>query len=115
MGKLDLSYLENMSGGDNGMIAEMIELFLKETPIHLDNLKTANEDQNWSKVASEAHKVKPIMLYVGLSDLNLVCKKLEDNAKTEQDAELSNELILKLVEGYEEVNADLANKLEELR
>jgi HPt (histidine-containing phosphotransfer) domain-containing protein len=104
-----------MSGGDNSMIIEMIELFLKETPIHLDNLKTANEDQEWSKVASEAHKVKPIMLYVGLSDLNLLCKKLEDNAKSEQDQELSNELIQKLTEGYEEVNDDLEKKLKELK
>lgn len=115
MGKLDLSYLENMSGGDNSMIIEMIELFLKETPKHLENLKSANEGQDWSKVASEAHKVKPIMLYVGLSDLNLVCKRLEENAKSDQDIEVSNELILKLIEGYEEVNDDLINKLEELR
>ena len=115
MGKLDLSYLENMSGGDNSMIIEMIELFLKETPKHLENLKSANEGQEWSKVASEAHKVKPIMLYVGLTDLNLLCKKLEDNAKSEQDQELSNELILKLTEGYEEVNDDLVNKLKELK
>jgi hypothetical protein len=47
MGKIDLSYLENMSGGDNAMIIEMIELFLKETPLHLDNLKEANEKLEW--------------------------------------------------------------------
>lgn len=115
MGKIDLSYLENMSGGDNSMIIEMIELFLKETPIHLENLKAANDKQEWSKVATEAHKVKPIMLYVGLSDLNLVCKKLEENAKGDQDVDASNELILQLLEGYEEVNGDLERKVKELR
>lgn len=115
MGKIDLSYLENMSGGDNTMIIEMIELFLKETPQHLDNLKNANDTQEWTKVASEAHKVKPIMLYVGLSDLNLVCKKLEDNAKGDQDTEISNDLIDQLVNGYQEITGDLETKIEELK
>lgn len=115
MGKIDLSYLENMSGGDNTMIVEMIELFLKETPLHLDNLKTANDKKEWNKVASEAHKVKPIMLYVGLSELNLVCKKLEDNARGDQDVDLSNELILQLLEGYKDVNRDLEKKARELK
>ncbi|WP_103665440.1 Hpt domain-containing protein [Gracilimonas amylolytica] len=115
MGKIDLSYLENMSGGDNAMIVEMIELFLQETPLHLDNLKEADQNSQWNKVASEAHKIKPIMLYVGLSELNLVCKKIEDNAKGDQDPELSNELIKQLEAGYKDVSGDLETKIEELR
>lgn len=97
------------------MIIEMIELFLKETPQHLDNLKGANDTQEWKKVASEAHKVKPIMLYVGLSNLNFVCKKIEDNANGDQDIETSNALIDQLVNGYKEITGDLENKIEELR
>jgi len=115
MGKIDLSYLENMSGGDNTMIVEMIELFLQETPQHLNNLKEADQNALWNKVASEAHKIKPIMLYVGLSDLNLVCKKIEDNAKGDQDSELSKELIKQLESGYNDVAGDLETKIEELR
>jgi HPt (histidine-containing phosphotransfer) domain-containing protein len=66
-------------------------------------------------VASEAHKIKPIMLYVGLPNLNLVCKKIEDNANGEQDVEISNDLIHQLINGYQEITGDLENKMEELR
>ncbi|MFP8487619.1 Hpt domain-containing protein [Gracilimonas sp. Q87] len=115
MGKIDLSYLENMSGGDNAIIIEMIELFINQTPQHLQNLMKANENKEWNNVASEAHKVKPTMLYVGLSDLNLVCKKIEDNAKGNQDVEISNNLIDQLVSGYKEITGDLETKIEELK
>lgn len=97
------------------MIVEMIELFLQETPQHLANLKQADEDGQWNKVASEAHKIKPIMLYVGLSDLNLVCKKIEDNAKGDHNSELSKELINQLEGGYKDISGDLEKKIDELR
>ncbi|MFD2532874.1 Hpt domain-containing protein [Gracilimonas halophila] len=114
MNVIDLSYLENMTGGDNEVMIEMINLLLTETPKHLDNIKKAQDDKNWAQLRSEAHKVKPMFLYVGLSELNQICKDLEDNAKNEADLESNAELITRLETGFNDIVDDLKHKAEEL-
>lgn len=114
MNVIDLSYLENMTGGDNEVMIEMINLLLEETPKHLDNIKKAQHEENWTQLRSEAHKVKPMFLYVGLSKLNEICKELEDNAKNEAHLRSNSELISRLEAGFHEIVDDLKRKTEEL-
>lgn len=114
MGKINLSYLESMTSGDNEIMIEMIQLLIEETPKHLEIIKKAQNEKNWVQLRSEAHKIKPMMLYVGLDDLNEACKQLENNAKNEQDSESNLELIEQLENGFQEVVDDLKAKITEL-
>lgn len=114
MNVIDLSYLEDMTGGDNEVMIEMINLLIEETPKHLDNIKKAQDSENWTQLRSEAHKVKPMFLYVGLTELNEICKELEDNAKNKSDLESNSELITRLDTGFNDVVGDLKRKVDEL-
>jgi HPt (histidine-containing phosphotransfer) domain-containing protein len=55
-----------------------------------------------------------MFLYVGLSELNQICKDLEDNAKNETDLESNTELITRLETGFNDIVGDLKHKAEEL-
>lgn len=64
--KVDLSYLEEVTGGSNEIIQEMLKLFLNETPKQLQLLKEKCKISDWENIKAEAHKLKPSFSYVGL-------------------------------------------------
>lgn len=114
MSSIDLSYLENVTSGDNEVIVEMIELFLEETPKHIEQIENFYSQKEWQKMGAEAHKVKPMYLYVGLTGLNSVAQTLEDRGKKAQNLETVPELIQQLKKGYKEVKEELENKIAQL-
>ncbi|MEX0723268.1 MAG: Hpt domain-containing protein [Gracilimonas sp.] len=114
MSTIDLSYLEDMTGGDNEVMKEMIDLLIEETPKHLEKIKGAYRDRNWTALRAEAHKVKPMFLYVGLIELNEFCKQIEENANNAQDLDDMQELIDKLESGFDDINVELKKKVKEL-
>lgn len=114
MGKIDLSYLENITDNDNKVMIEMIDLMLTETPKHITKIKQCHDNENWTELGTEAHKLKPMFLYVGLTALHEIVKNLEEYGKHTTNLDLIPELIEHLEEGYQEVIEDLKNKKEEL-
>jgi HPt (histidine-containing phosphotransfer) domain-containing protein len=63
--KIDLSYLEDIAGGSNEFIIEMIDMFLEQTPAYCNDIKQAILDKDWKKVSDVAHKVKPTLAFMG--------------------------------------------------
>jgi HPt (histidine-containing phosphotransfer) domain-containing protein len=114
MGKIDLTYLENITDGENEIMVEMIDLMLDETPKHFKNLNKALEAENWSDLSSESHKLKPMFLYVGLTELSEISKDLENYGKHARNLEAIPELIEKLEAGFNEVVPDLKEKKAQL-
>jgi HPt (histidine-containing phosphotransfer) domain-containing protein len=114
MGKIDLSYLEDITSGESDIIIEMIDLMLNETPKHLANLREALDEEDWNGIGAEAHKLKPMFLYVGLTDLNEVAQKLEHSGKKEENFQEIPGLIKDLEVGFSEVINELQEKREEL-
>lgn len=64
-GKVDLSYLEDIAGGSNEFIIEMIDMFLEQTPGYCLQIKQAIIEKDWKKVSDLAHKVKPTLAFMG--------------------------------------------------
>ena len=63
--KADLSYLEDIAGGSNEFIIEMIDMFLEQTPGYCNEIKQGIQDKDWKKVSELAHKVKPTLAFMG--------------------------------------------------
>ncbi|MGN8226185.1 Hpt domain-containing protein [Gracilimonas sp. BCB1] len=114
MGKIDLSYLENITGGDNEVMIEMIDLMLSETPKHIKKIKQAHGKQSWKELGAESHKLKPMFLYVGLTALNEIAQDLEKFGKEATNLKSIPGLIDKLEQGYLEVVDELTSKKDEL-
>jgi HPt (histidine-containing phosphotransfer) domain-containing protein len=77
--KLDLSYLENMSGGDKGLMKEMFDIFKEQVPEFVTEMNSCLENEDWKKLASIAHKAKSSIAIIGLNDLTEELKKFENN------------------------------------
>ena len=77
--KLDLSYLENMSGGDKVLMKEMVEIFKEQVPEFVTEMKLCIENEDWKALASIAHKAKSSIAIVGLNDLTEELKQFENN------------------------------------
>ncbi len=73
----DLSYLQNVSGGDEGFIKEMINTFLENTPHAIESMRMEASRQKWTEVAAIAHKVKPSVTFMGIHSLKPVIKRIE--------------------------------------
>ena len=114
MGKIDLSYLENITGSNNEVMIEMIDLMLTETPKHIAKIKQAHEEENWKDLGAESHKLKPMFLYVGLTSLNETAQDLEKYGKQADHLHLIPNLIDELEHGYLEVVEELESKKLEL-
>lgn len=114
MGIIDLSYLEDITDGENEIMAEMITLLLEETPKHLETIQASLANKNWPQLASEAHKIKPMLLYVGLTELSDITKELEAIGKNEKGLEKGPRLISRLQTGFNEVVVELQEKVKEL-
>ena len=81
----DLSYLEEMGMGDNALIIEMVELFLENTPETLRRIKKHRDEENWTQLAAEAHKLKPNLSYMGLEGAKQTVIEIEKMAKSQSD------------------------------
>lgn len=84
---LDLSYLRDMSGDSIEFMIEMLEMFKLQTPIYIEDLARALEEENWAKVSSCAHKIKPTFAYVGREDARNHMQLMELNARDQKDLE----------------------------
>lgn len=85
---LDLSYLKDMSGDSAEFIIEMIDMFKTQTPLYIADLAQAVNEQNWSKVADYAHKIKPTFAYIGREDAKEHMQMMEHNARELKDVDM---------------------------
>lgn len=77
---LDFSYIINMVGDDAEGLITVLDTFLAQMPVYLEELGQALADQNWDKVVRCAHKIKPIFIYVGCLDVKNLIQDIEQKA-----------------------------------
>ena len=72
--------LDRLSGG--GVFARVVRMFLDETPITLEDLRTAVRDGDAANIARAAHALKSASLNVGAESMSVLCKELEALGKS---------------------------------
>jgi HPt (histidine-containing phosphotransfer) domain-containing protein len=82
--KLDLSYLENMSAGDNNLIKEMIEIFKEQVPEFIAEMNNSIKNNDSKALASIAHKAKSSVAIMGITNLAEELKVLENIASNNE-------------------------------
>jgi len=80
--KIDLSYLRDVSSGSNEFMIEMIELFLQQTPAYFEQLNQFIAEENWTRVAEIAHKIKPTLAFMGADAAKDSMAEIEGNARS---------------------------------
>ena len=83
---VDLSYLNDIAGGNAEFMIDMIDIFIEQTPLYFDQLGEALSKQDWKSVGDVAHKIKPTLAFMGVEEAR------EQMAEIERDARALNNL-----------------------
>lgn len=101
----DLSYLKEMSGNDNSIIGEMIDIFLEQIPEFEGEISSSFETQNWQELGAIAHKAKSSVRTMGMENSGDCLEQIEQFSK----GNLKFELQLKKEKGIEFSTQDEKN------
>ncbi|HEY4149111.1 MAG TPA: PAS domain S-box protein, partial [Chitinophagaceae bacterium] len=94
----DLGMVRSVSGGDEGFIKKMVELFIETVPPGLEELRQAVRDQQWERVGKLAHKLKSTVDSMGIASLKDDIRTVEQNGKQQQDTAALAPLVQKISE-----------------
>ena len=115
MSVINLSYLNDLSGGDSTFVIEMIELFNDKIPGYLSSLEQNMQSQNWQEVRDIAHTIKPNIDYMGIDNLKEVVRKIERNAGDRNDLEEIPQLVDTMKKVCMEAIGELKGEAEKLK
>jgi HPt (histidine-containing phosphotransfer) domain-containing protein len=79
--KVDLSYLREMSGGNKELILEMITIFNAQADEFAHDMDQLLSDKQFELLGKLAHKAKSSVSIMGLNDLAIRLKDLENSAR----------------------------------
>jgi HPt (histidine-containing phosphotransfer) domain-containing protein len=86
---VDPGALERLiQAGGTELLVGMVDLFLQNTPIRLDAMRSGIEQRDWSSIERAAHSMKSSAAYLGLFDLRDRAERIEALAAEGADAQL---------------------------
>ncbi|EPR69272.1 Hpt domain-containing protein [Cyclobacterium qasimii] len=108
-GKLyNLGNLEEISGGSNEFVNEMIKLFITQSENTITGFEQAIENKNYKVIRDLAHQIKPSIDNIKITSLMPVIREVEHLAEMENQSEdLSSKIM--------EVNTGLKNVIFQLQ
>ncbi len=78
---IQLTYLEQLSGGDKSFEKQIMQQFLEQAPVELSELEKAINDTAFDKIRQVAHSLKSTVGYMGLADdLHPYLNRIEESA-----------------------------------
>ena len=90
---VNLTYLEDMSDGDEKIMKEMINIFISQVSEFAEEMKDLNNNKEYFKLGNLAHKAKSSISIMGMKNLAKELKEFELLAKEEKDINKYEEFI----------------------
>jgi HPt (histidine-containing phosphotransfer) domain-containing protein len=92
---INTEYLDSVSGGDNEIIIEIVDIFREQaSEIHSEMLALL-ADKNYHALGMLAHKAKSSVAIMGMNDLTIMLKTFELQAKEGKGTEEYSDYISK--------------------
>ena len=85
---MNLQYLEEVSAGDPNFKKELIDIFQKQVPEFISNMKKFYAERDWPNLAKEAHTAKSSALIFGMQETGTNLKKIQLLAEEKQIIEI---------------------------
>ena len=113
---IDLSYLMQRTKSNPNMMAEMISIYLDQTPKLILAMKQSFEDKDWTMLHASVHKMIPSFAIMGMnSEFEEIAKKIQNYAKTQELTGGVNELVLQLEDVCNQACEELEIELKNLK
>ena len=78
---INVEYLESVSGGDNSIIIEIVNLFREQTEEFYNEMTALLAAKDYHSLGLLAHKAKSSVAIMGINDLAVMLKTFELQAK----------------------------------
>ncbi len=109
---IDLTYLNEISGGDSNFIKEMLELYVSTTATEGNLYDELLSQQNYEGIGNLAHKMKAPIQMLGANQLFNLIKSLEkygkEGSNLDQFPGLISEIKKQIAISIEEINGILS-------
>lgn len=93
---VNLDYLKSLAKGNMKFIEDVISLFLVQTPVAIDNMKSHLNSKTWQLLLAEAHKLKPSFRFMGIKELEEVVHSIEESVEKQENLDLLHGMISKI-------------------
>jgi signal transduction histidine kinase/DNA-binding NarL/FixJ family response regulator len=107
----NLSYLKELSEGNESFFTDFIRLFLTSTPETMHELGNAITAKDWERTRQASHKMKPSYNYLGLKEAHALASSIEQDALNKTNLESMADRFHKLAaichEAFEELEQEL--------
>ena len=110
---IDLAVLAKRTKYNPKLMAEMISLYLEQTPPLIKTIKKSFEEKNWKMLSAAIHKMIPSFSIMGIhSDFELLAKKIQKFAEAQQFTEAISNMVIQLETTCWQVCKELEKELE---
>jgi CheY-like chemotaxis protein/HPt (histidine-containing phosphotransfer) domain-containing protein len=92
----DLSKLKEISSGNEAFVKKMIGLFIRTIPSSLLSMKKALNEQDYKTINAIAHRIKPSINDLGISQILSEIRQIEQLSLEMPDSKLLSQLIVKI-------------------
>lgn len=107
--KIDLKHFEKIYKGNTKKINLMLKMYLQKTPEEIKELFQLYKEEDWEAFKTNAHALKPKMLYIGLKKTSQICKNLEFIGKDKDGFERIPNLLSGLESSWNKASVEIEN------
>ncbi|MBI3510682.1 MAG: PAS domain S-box protein [Bacteroidetes bacterium] len=108
---IDLTYLEQIAEGNHEFVKKMLETFLKQTPVMLEDMWKYVNEKKWKELSGVAHKMKPSLDFIGIHSLKTTVADLEKKAGLGETTEEFPDMVKKVTTVCNGVIVELNKKI----
>jgi PAS domain S-box-containing protein len=113
---VDLTFLNKRTKDNPELMTEMIELYLKQTPPLIKQMKQGLHDKDWDSVYTAAHKLIPSFSIMGIhQDSEVAAKKIQEYSGTQKHLEEIQELVLQVENVCSKACKELEEELNQIK
>jgi HPt (histidine-containing phosphotransfer) domain-containing protein len=107
----NLSYLNEITGGEPDITKEFIQMFFDQLPEFKTGMATYLAQQKWKELGEIAHKAKSTVMTFGMNDLGHRLKELQLKTQKLEDIESYSSYVDEFMEMMELAEAELKDDL----
>ena len=111
---IDLTYLYDISGGNEQVVIKMLRMFIQQVPDIINSMQQYCEDKNWHALKDELHKITSPINYVGIKRLGAITVKVRDYIADPSQIHLIPAAIKDMEQIYQKAHKELEAELEKL-
>ncbi len=111
----NLSYLNEITGGESEILIDFIQLFFEQIPEFRDGLQEHLKNKNWRELGELAHKAKSSVMTFGMNDLGHNLKELQLKTQNEEDIETYTDYVDEFVDLINKAEKELKEEINNLK